>query len=105
MIRPPARTWLACLCALPLLSGCGAHRPVKPTPVIEVPVPAYRPLDRPLTDPLAEPDAPAARCQMDGAPAVCALDGLVQVEAWRGVLQRCNADRATAAKVSAGPPP
>jgi hypothetical protein len=68
-------------------------------------VPAYRPLDRSLTAPIAEPAAPPTACQLLGVPAVCALDGLLQIEDWRGVLQQCNADRATAARVSAGVPP
>jgi hypothetical protein len=67
-----------------------------------VPVPAYRPLDRSLTDPLAEPPTPPVLCLLLGMPVVCALDGLVQIEQWRGVVQRCNADRATSAKVTAG---
>lgn len=73
---------------------------VRPTPVIEVPVPAYRPLDTRLTAPIAEPAAPVERCELDGKPAVCAFDGLAQIESWRGVLQQCNADRATAAQVT-----
>lgn len=95
--------WLACLFVLPWLSGCGEKRQAiryQPQPAIEVPVPAYRPLDKRLTVPLAEPPAPARHCTYAGLPAVCALDGLSQIEAWRGALQQCNADRSTSAKVT-----
>ncbi|MGS1014096.1 hypothetical protein ACVCL0_09115 [Rhodanobacter sp. UC4450_H17] len=68
-------------------------------------MPAYRPLDASLTKPLAEPPAPPAHCTWAVAPAVCMLDALISIEQWRGVLQQANADRATAAKVSAGPQP
>ncbi|UJM85307.1 hypothetical protein [Rhodanobacter denitrificans] len=68
-------------------------------------MPAYRPLDATLTQPIAEPAPPAAHCSWRGAPAVCVLDGLAWIEQWRGKLQAANADRATSAKVSAGPQP
>jgi len=67
-----------------------------------VPVPAYRALDASLTAPLAEPPPPPTACSMRGIPVPCALEGLLQIDAWRGVLQRCNADRATAAQVTKG---
>ena len=103
MTRPIVLTLLACLCALPLLSGCGEKYQVRPTPAIEVPVPAYRPLDAKLTAPIAEPAPPPARCTLLGVPVVCALDGLAQIEQWRGKLQQCNADRATSAQVTKPP--
>ncbi|MHB1273632.1 MAG: hypothetical protein ACYCZD_12860 [Rhodanobacter sp.] len=107
MNRPIAPRWLASLFVLLSLSGCGAAtRPApQPAPVIEVPVPAYRPLPASLTAPLAEPSPPPSSCALGGVPVPCALAGLFQIDAWRGVLQRCNADRATAAQVSAGPKP
>lgn len=67
-----------------------------------MPVPAYRPLDRSLTRPIAEPPVPPQRCSLKGKPAWCALDGLIWIEQWRGKVREANADRATAAKVSAG---
>lgn len=70
-----------------------------------MPVPAYRPLPAALTVPLAEPAAPAARCTWLGLQTQCASDGLIWIDAWRGKLQQCNADRATAAKLSAGETP
>jgi len=73
--------------------------------VVEVPVPAYRPLDRTLTTPIAEPAPPPQNCAFKGKPAWCALDALVWIEQWRGKLRAANVDRATAAKVSAGPQP
>lgn len=73
--------------------------------MVDVPVPAYRPIDRTLTVPIAEPAAPAAHCSWLGTPAVCVLDALAWIEQWRGKLQEANTDRATAAKVSAGPQP
>lgn len=73
---------------------------VRPTPVIEVPVPAYRPLPPALTTPIAEPAPPAARCRDQGAPAVCVADALDWIEDWRASLRRANADRATAAKIA-----
>ena len=65
-------------------------------------MPAYRTLPAALTAPLAEPTAPPARCTWLGRQTQCASDGLLWIDAWRGVLQQCNADRATAAKLSAG---
>jgi hypothetical protein len=67
-----------------------------------VPVPAYRPLPAALTAPLAEPTAPPARCTWLGISTQCASDALLWIESWRGELQQCNADRATAAKLSVG---
>lgn len=68
-------------------------------------MPAYRALDPSLTQPIPEPAPPAAHCTLRGAPAVCVLDALAWIEQWRGKLQAANDDRATAAKVSAGPQP
>lgn len=69
---------------------------------VEYPVIDYRPVPRVLTDPLAEPAPPPAQCRVGGAPAVCALDGLATIPAWRGVVQQCNADRARAALLGGG---
>lgn len=66
-------------------------------------MPAYRPLDRTLTQPIAEPVPPPKNCTYQGKPAWCALDGLIWIEQWRGKVREANTDRATAAKVSAGP--
>jgi hypothetical protein len=41
-------------------------------------------------------------CTWYGQPAVCALDGLMQIEDWRGLKQKANADRATTARISRG---
>lgn len=105
MKHPTARAWLFCLCALPWLAACGAksHTLTRPQ-VIEVPVEVYAPLDRSLTAPLPPPAPPPARChQRDGAPAVCVSDALGWIEVWRGLLQRANADRAAAARITAAP--
>lgn len=63
-------------------------------------MPAYRPLPPQLTAPLAEPPPPPAHCTLHGQPAVCALDALAWIEAWRGKLRQANADRATAARMT-----
>jgi hypothetical protein len=63
-------------------------------------VPAYRPLPEQLTKPLSEPPPPPERCTYQGQPAVCALDGLLQIEDWRGVQRTANADRATSARIA-----
>lgn len=77
-------------------------KPTPPAPpqVIDVPVPAYRALPPALTAPLAEPSPPAASCKWLGIDVPCVGEALVWIDAWRGVLQQCNADRATAAKLS-----
>ncbi|HEY4145182.1 hypothetical protein [Pinirhizobacter sp.] len=99
-----ALTWLACLFVLPSLTGCGETRhEIKAPQIIEVPVPAYQPLDARLTDLIPEPPPPAVHCLLAGAPAVCVLDGLATIEEWRGALRKANADRATAAKVTKQP--
>lgn len=96
-----APTWLGCLCVLLSLAGCGEQRQsVRPAKVIEVPMPAWQPLDKRLTDPLAEPAPPPATCRIAGMAVPCVLPGLAQIEAWRGVLQRCNADRATTRQIT-----
>lgn len=66
-------------------------------------MPAWRPLPAQLTAPLAEPAPPPARCRdpQTGEPAVCVLDGLNWIEDWRAVLHQANADRATAARITA----
>lgn len=67
-------------------------------------MPTYRPLPAALTLPLAEPAPPATACTWLGTPTPCAGDALEQIDAWRGALQQCNADRATAAKLAADAP-
>lgn len=80
---------------------------LEPPKVIEVPVPAYQPLDPRLTLPIAEPAPPEAHCTYLGAPQVCVLDALLWIENWRGALQQANAGRATAAEITGTttPPP
>lgn len=64
--------------------------------------PAYHALPRALTDPLPRPPDPPRHCHdRHGQPAVCALDGLLQIPAWRAALDTCNADRAKAATYGA----
>ncbi|WP_424682934.1 hypothetical protein [Frateuria sp. YIM B11624] len=63
-------------------------------------MPAYKPVDHRLTDRIPEPPPPPMRCAFLGVPVVCALDGLLWIEQWRGTLQGANADRATTEKVT-----
>lgn len=68
-----------------------------------MPVTAYAPLPAALTDPLAMPVPPPRNCRSrSGVPAVCALDGLAWIVKLQAVIDRANADRASAAKLSAG---
>lgn len=105
-----ALTLSICLCALCSLAGCGLARPkpvppLQPPQVIELPIPAYQPVDRKLTAPIDEPPAPAAHCDYLSMPAVCVLDALLSIEDWRGVVQKANTDRAaTAASTPVKPP-
>lgn len=99
-----AKRWIACLCALPWLAGCGLLRtkpsppPVPTTEVVRVPELAYVPLPRALTDPIAPPPAPAVLCtDAAGQPAVCVIDALATIPQWRDALDTCNSDRARAA--------
>lgn len=68
-------------------------------------MPAYRPLDRALTQPIDEPVPPPKQCTYQAQPAWCVLDALAWIEQWRGKLRQANADRAAAAKISAGAVP
>lgn len=94
---------IACLCALLSLASCGLLPQRTPPPTItrtelvQVPVPAYRPLPRELTDPIPEPPAPPFDC--DGR--VCVLDGLVTIPLYQAALDMCNADRRRAALLGA----
>ena len=66
--------------------------------MIEVPVPAYRQLPDALTAPLLPPPLPVRNCQyQDGTPAVCLLDGLLQIPLYEVLLDVANEDRASAA--------
>lgn len=99
-----------CLCALCSLAGCGLARPkpvppLQPPQVIELPIPAYQPVDSKLTAPIAEPAPPAAHCNYLGTPEVCVLDALLSIEDWRGLLQQANTDRATTAASTPVKPP
>lgn len=67
-------------------------------------MPAWQPLPVPFTAPLAEPAVPPLNCHVAGLAVPCALDGLAQIEDWRGSLQQCNADRASAARIGAAAP-
>ena len=97
---------LACLSVLPWLAGCGERRQsIRPQSAIEVPVAVYKPMPSAVTEPLAAPSPPPANCRVAGFAVPCALDGLAQQDAWKGVLERCNADRATAARLGKGTQP
>ena len=106
MTTPMRPRWLACLCLLLLLSSCGlvsrnAPAPLVRTEVLSVPTIAYRPLPAALTAPLPTPPLPPLLCELEGAPAVCALDALAQIPAWDATVQMCNADRRRAALLGA----
>ena len=92
----------ASLCALLLLSACGAMRqPLVRTELVEVPVTQYAPLPAALTEPLPAPAMPPRNCfYKNGTPAVCALDGLIWAVHWQAFAERANDDRTTARKVS-----
>lgn len=79
--------------------------PLQPPAVIELPIPAYQPVDRTLTDPIPEPAPPAAHCSYLGAPEVCVFDALLWIENWRGALQQANTDRAAVATSTPVKPP
>ena len=87
------------------LTACGAMRPAPVrTELIDVPITLYAPLPAALTDPLPLPPAPPRNCRLPGgAPAVCALDGLLWGADLQAVLDRANADRASAAKLGLAP--
>lgn len=72
--------------------------------VIDVPVPAYRPLPHELTAPLPYPAPPPEDCLALGMPTVCVLDALLKLDEWKGIVDQANLDRATSAKISAGAP-
>ena len=88
---------IACLCALLSLASCGLLPQRAPvvtrTELVQVPVPAYRPLPHELTDPLAEPPAPLPAC----GGLVCVPAALATIPAYQAALGLCNADRARAA--------
>ena len=91
-----APRWLACLCALPLLTSCGLFkRPAVVTRVqtIEVPVIAYRPIPAALTSPIVKPPRPPLLCELDGASVMCALDVIATIPSWDAAVDLCNADR------------
>ncbi|WP_430391085.1 hypothetical protein [Dyella sp. 20L07] len=69
--------------------------------VVEVPVPAYQPLPTQLTTRIDQPAPPAKHCTWKGLPAVCALDGLATIPQYQGKLDQANADRETAARITA----
>ncbi|UPG87013.1 hypothetical protein L2Y94_06560 [Luteibacter aegosomatis] len=53
-----------------------------------------------LTDAIAEPVPPPQHCRTaTGDPGWCLIDALSWIEDWRGTLMRCNADRATTARI------
>lgn len=86
------------------LTACGALRPQIRTELVDFPVVVYAELPEQLTAPLAEPPPPVANCTLRGQPAVCAEDGLLQIDAWRTVVQRCNVDRESAARITSEAP-
>lgn len=100
MKTPTALCWLASLYALLLLTGCGLWRPaptVTRTEVIAVPSIAYRPLPDALTTPIPAPPSPPLLCEWNGQAAVCVIDALATLPAWRAALEAANADRRRAA--------
>lgn len=69
-----------------------------------MPITLYAPLPTGLTDPLPMPPPPPRNCRLpSGAPAVCALDGLLWSADLQAVLDQANADRATAARLGRVP--
>lgn len=66
-------------------------------------MPTYVPLPAQLTMPIAAPTPPPAACSWKGVPVVCAGAGLLGIDDWRGALQRCNVDRAAAARIQGKP--
>lgn len=91
-----ASRWLACLCALPLLTSCGLiRRPAVVTRVqtVEVPVIAYRPIPAELTAPIPKPPRPPLLCELDGRAVMCVLDALATIPAWDAAVELCNEDR------------
>lgn len=80
------------------------QRPLVRTELVQVPVTEYAPLPAALTDPLPAIPPPPRNCHYaDGTtPAVCALDGLLWIVRPQSVIERADADRATAGKLSAG---
>lgn len=91
-----------CLCVTLLLAACGATKqPLIRTEIVEVPVIRYRPLPATLTESLPRPATPPRSCKhRDGRPAVCALDGLLQIMDWQSVTDRADEDRATSANLT-----
>ena len=71
------------------------------TEIIAVPSIAYRPLPDALTAPIPLPPPPPRWCKRDGKPAVCAIDALATIPAWRAALDAANADRHRAAVLGA----
>lgn len=86
-----------------MLAGCGllpqrSAAPITRTELVQVPVPAYRPLPHELTDPIAAPPAPLLNCSDgNGWPAICVPDALATIPAYQAALGLCNADRRRAA--------
>lgn len=100
-----ALIWLTCLCALPLLNGCGLRLvradQCNRIETVDVPVPVYQALPDALTQPLPLPAPPAMRCaHADGSSAVCIADALTMIPALQTLLDIANADRARAALLS-----
>lgn len=93
-----ALPWLICLCALPLLQGCGRW-PTKPQvisrpTVIEVPVTRWREIPDELTAELVPPAPPPRRCRdARGEPAVCVIDALDQLALYQAIVALANQDR------------
>lgn len=68
-------------------------------------MPAYRDLPQALTAPLPHPLPPVRNCRYeDGTPAVCLLDGLLQIPVYEVLLDVANEDRASAAKLGKADP-
>ncbi len=92
----------AFLCALLLLTACGAtQQPLVRTELIEVPVVEYAAIPAALTAPLVAPAPPPLDCKLPtGKATPCVFDTLLREAAWQAVLDRANEDRATTAKIT-----
>ncbi len=64
-----------------------------------MPVIQYVPVPPALTQHIDMPRRPPEHCAYKGKPAVCVIDGLLQIPALRGLIKRANADRADASQL------
>lgn len=101
MYMPIARRWLACLFVLPWLAGCSPPTKMLTRPqVITVTRDRYIPVPHAYIAPIPAPPPPPKHCRAHGRPAVCVLDALAWIEAWRGIWRKANADRAAVGRLA-----